>query len=510
MKAWVLLPGVALLTACAVGPDFQPPTAPAVSGYTPEPLAATASADVAGGQTQRFVEDMDIPAQWWAVYNSPELTALVERALQNNPTVPGAQAALKVALENVYAQIGGFFPLIDGSLSASREKTSNALSPVPSQNINVFSLYTAQLSLSYMPDVFGLNRRAVESLQAQADTALFTLQATYLTLTSNVVAAAVQEASLRGQIKATEESIAFGRQALAILHRQLAAGFAAGLDVAAQEAALAQTQATLPPLRKQLAQQRDLLAALTGAFPSEAPTEAVELDKLGLPQDLPVSLPAKLVQQRPDVRAAEASLHSASALIGVAVANRLPNLTLSANWGSTSLRSDALFGSGNGFYTLSGQVLAPIFDGFTLLHRERAARAAFDQATATYRSAVLTAFQNVADSLRALQYDADALAATAAAERATRTQRDIVRRQLDLGQVNYLALIQSEQTYLTAVIARVQAQAGRYADVAALFQALGGGWWNRPEHERSPPEVQTVAADRSTWRAVLDAIWPWP
>jgi len=500
---------VAALSGCAVGPDFQPPPAPDVAAYTAEPLGRTASAEVAaGGQAQRFVDDMQIPAQWWTVFNSPALTALVERSLANNPTVPAAQAALKVALETVYAQAGSFFPAIDGSFTPTRQKTSSSLSPVPSQNINVFSLYTGQLSLSYMPDVFGLNRRTLESLQAQADNQRFQLEATYLTLSSNVVASAIQEASLRDQIKATEDSITFGREALTLLQRQLKAGFAAGLDVAAQEAQLAQTEATLPPLQKQLAQQRDLLAALAGAFPNE-PAQTFELDSLQIPTNLPVSLPSKLVRQRPDIRAAEASLQSASAQIGVAIANRLPNLTLNATWGTAALRSDQLFGSGNGFWSLSGTVTQSIFDGFALLHKERAARAAFDQAAAEYKSTVITAFQNVADSLLALKYDADALKAAAEAERATRVQRDITRRQLDLGQVNYLSLIQAQQTYLAAVVNRIQAQATRDADVAGLFQALGGGWWNRPPPEPGSPVAKVEAAERSFWQTIADTIFPW-
>jgi NodT family efflux transporter outer membrane factor (OMF) lipoprotein len=481
-----------LAAGCTVGPDFLTPAAPDAPGYTPEPVAATASAPVRGGESQRFVQDMDIPAQWWVMFNSPELVALVERALQANPNIAAAQAALKAALETAYAQMGAYLPAVDGSFSPSRQKTSSALSPVPAQNINVFSLYTAQLSLSYTPDVFGLNRRTVESLQAQAENQRFQLEATYLTLASNVVVAAVQEASLRAQIRATEAIIAFGREALGLLRRQLSAGAVAGLDVAAQEAQVAQNEAILAPLQKQLAIQRNLLAALAGALPSQPPAETFELERLSLPQDLPVSVPAKLVQQRPDVRAAEASLHSASAQIGVAVANRLPNLTLSAAWGTTALRADSLFGSGTGFYTLSGQVLAPIFEGFSLLHRERAARALFDQAAAQYRGAVITAFQNVADTLRALQYDADALMSAAAAERASLTQLEITRRQLELGQINYLSLIQAQQTYLTAVIARVQAQANRYADAAALFQALGGGWWNRPEQPQTAVSIRNV------------------
>jgi len=484
---------VLALSGCAVGPDFETPAAPTVTGYTRESLATqTASAEVRGGESQRLVQDLDIPAQWWTLFHSPELNRLVERAIKANPNVQAAQAALKVALENVYAQQGAFFPTIEGSFSPSRNKSSNSIAPVPANNSNVYSLYTAQLSLSYAPDVWGLNRRQVESLQAQAEAQRFQLEATYVTLTSNVVTAAILEASLRAQIDATRDIIKIQNELLDLLHRQLQAGAVAGIDVAAQEAALAVALATLPPLEKQLAQQRDALAALIGAFPSEEPPEQFQLASLTLPQDLPVSLPAKLVQQRPDVRAAEANLQSASAQIGVAVANRLPNLTLSALWGTQAVSAGSLFGPGNAIWTLSGQLLAPLFDGFTLLHRERAARATFDQAAAQYKSTVLGAFQNVADTLRALQSDADAVKAQDAAVRAAKTSLDISRRQLELGQINYLSLLNAQQTYLQAVINLAQAQANRYADTAALFQALGGGWWNRPDQPQTAQSIMNV------------------
>ena len=321
----------------------------------------------------------------------------------------------------------------------------------------------------------------MESLKAQADSQRFQLEATYLTLTSNVVAAAVQEAALRGQIAATKRIIEIQSQSLELLQRQYALGQVASSDVAAQEAALAQSQATLPPLEKQLAQQRDLLARLVGRFPSETIAEEFELSSLQLPQELPVSLPSKLVAQRPDVRSAEEQLHSASAEIGVSIANRLPNITLSANVGSSATAISQLFTSGTGFWALAANLTQPIFQGGTLLHRQRAAEAAYDQAAAQYRSTVLTAFQNVADTLHAIQSDADALKAAVAAERAAAKSLAIARSQLELGDISYLALLNAEQTYQQAMINLVQALANRYADTAALFQALGGGWWNRSD-----------------------------
>jgi NodT family efflux transporter outer membrane factor (OMF) lipoprotein len=483
---------VALVTGCAVGPDFQPPAAPTVTGYTRQPLAAkTASADVAGGEEQSLLPDGDIPEQWWTLFQSPQLNALIEKALKANPTLVAAQAALSQAMELVYAQQGFFYPTIQAGLSSSRQRSSARLSPPLNTGKLTFNLFTSQVMVGYTPDVFGGIRRQVESLQAQAEFQRFQLEATYVTLTSNVVAAAVQQASLRAQIAATKEIIGISTKSLELLRRQFELGYVARLDVAAQEAALAQVQQTLPPLQKQLEQSLDLLRALTGRFPSEDPEETVELAALHLPEELPVSLPSKLVEQRPDVRAAEEQLHAASALVGVAIANRLPQFTISATSGGTATDFDRMFGSTlvstdppmtapNAFWSVVGSVIQPLFTGGTLLYRQRAAEAAFEQAAALYRSTVITAFQNVADTLYALQNDAESLKAAVAAERAAKVTLDLVVKQQELGLVNYLALLSAQQAYQQTQITRVQAQANRYADTAALFQALGGGWWNRP------------------------------
>jgi NodT family efflux transporter outer membrane factor (OMF) lipoprotein len=474
---------VAAVAGCAVGPDFQKPAPPEVSGYTPEPLAAeTSAAAVAGGAAQRFVQGMDIPGKWWRLFHSEPLNALIEQALKNNADLQAAQAALRVAQENALAQQGAYYPTVAGSFSPSRSKTATgALSPASASGNAYFSLYTAQLAVSYTPDVFGLNRRTVESLEAQAELQRYQLEATYLTLTSNLVAAVVQEASLRGQIAATEDIVKIEGQLLDLLRRQNALGQVAEADVVAQRSALAQAQAALPPLQKQLALQRNLLTALLGRYPSEEPAERFDLASIELPQELPVSLPARVVEQRPDVAAANASLHSASALIGVAVANRLPNLTLSASDGSAANALGRLFTPGTGFWSVAANLAQPLLDGGTLLHKERAARAAYDQAAAQYRSTVIVALQNVADALRALQADGDAVKATALAESSAAESLEITRKQLALGAINYLALLNAQQTYLQSRINLVQAQAGRFADTAALFQALGGGWWNRTD-----------------------------
>jgi NodT family efflux transporter outer membrane factor (OMF) lipoprotein len=473
----------AILTGCAVGPNFHRPDPPPVNGYTPEPLARrTAGANVSAGESQRFVEGLDIPGQWWTLFRSHALDELVDEAIKDNPTLESAQAALRVAQEDVLAQKGSYYPSLSVNFTPSRNKTATStITPVANTGNPYYSLYTTALSISYVPDVFGLNRRTVESLQAQADVQRYQLEATYLTLTSNIVTAAIAEAALRGEINATEETIRVVTDALDIMRKQLALGQIAGADVATQETALAQVQATLPPLQKQLAQQRDLLAALAGRFPSEGGMEKFTLDDLRLPEDLPVSLPSKLVDQRPDVRAAEEQLHFACAQIGVAVASMLPNVTLSGTGGSQALAFSQLFAPGTGYFTLAASLTQPIFEGGTLLHKTRAARAVYDQSAAQYKSTVITAFQNVADSLRAIQSDAAAVNTAAAAEHAAETTLDITRKQLQAGQIAYLSLLTAEGAYYQTLINLVVAKANRYADTAALFQALGGGWWNRSD-----------------------------
>jgi NodT family efflux transporter outer membrane factor (OMF) lipoprotein len=413
------LAALTLAAGCAVGPNFQRPTAPAVNGYVRELLPAkTTSAEIAGGEEQRFVPDEDIPEQWWTLFQSAQLNALIEKALKTSPTLVAAQAALRQAVELVYAQQGAFFPTLQAGFAPGRQKTSNALSPPLSTDQLLYNLFTTQVTVGFTPDVFGLNRRQVESLQAQANSQRFQLQAAYVTLTSNVVSAAVQEASLRAQIAAEKGIIEIITRSLELVRQQFELGYAARLDVAAQESALAQAEQALRPLQKQLVQNRDLLIALAGGFPSDDLEETFDLTALRLPQELPVSLPSKLVEQRPDVRAAEEQIHAASAEIGVAVANRLPQFTISAAYGGTATQFAQMFANGNSFWSVAGDAMQTLFAGGSLLYQQRAAEAAFDQAAAQYRSTVITAFQNVADTLYALQNDAESLKAAVAAERA--------------------------------------------------------------------------------------------
>jgi NodT family efflux transporter outer membrane factor (OMF) lipoprotein len=461
------------LSACAVGPNFKPPSSLPTDRY------------MAADGPQSFASSADVPYEWWRMYGSTALNDVVDNALRGSPTVTAAQAALRQANELVKVQRATLFPGLQAAYSPSRQRDAvGTLAPTLASSQPLFTLQTAQVSVSYMLDVFGGNRRQVESAQAEADTQRYDLEAAYLTLTSNVVAAAIQEASLRAQIKANEDIVRGEHDALDILNRQLTLGSIAQTAVLAQEAVLAASEAQLPPLRKQLAMQRDLLAVLTGRSPGEPPAATFELAALSIPKNLPVSLPAALVRQRPDVLAAEGQLHAASAQVGVAIADLLPQINLTATLGGASTSLSTLLASGNTFWSVGANLSQTLFAGGALWHHKLAADAALDEAGAQYRSVVLGALQNVADTLYALQYDAQAVDANQHAEQAAHRSLDTTHASLSQGSITYLDLLNAEQAQAQAVSNLEQARANYLADTAALFVALGGGWWNRPDHTR--------------------------
>lgn len=470
------------LGACAVGPDYHRPAAPVASGYTATPLPqATASAAGKDGLPQQWVTSMDIPGQWWTLFHSQPLNALIDDALKHNADVEAAHASLRAAWEAVYAQRGAYFPSVNASANTSRQDYANDVASGASSNASLYSLTTAQVSVAYTLDFWGANRRQVETLTAQANAQRFQLEATYLTLTSNLVNTAIEEASLRAQIATTLQIIDAQEKILDTLQQQHALGDAGEAAVAAQVTTLEQARATLPPLQKQLAQQRDLLAALSGRTPDQGVGATFNLDTLQLPAELPLSLPAQLVEQRPDVRAAEEQLHAASAQVGVAIANRLPNVQINASFGGAAERASQVFSAGSGFWSLGASVTQPLFDGGALKHKQRGAEAAYAQAAAQYRSTVLQAVQNVADTLHAIDADARGLAAAERAEQAAARSLAIARRQLALGDISQSSLLTTELAWQQTALSLVQARAARYADTVALFQALGGGWWHRKD-----------------------------
>lgn len=465
-----LIPALAL-SACAAGPDFHTPAAPGEQAYTAAPITT------AGEQT---LAPAPVDARWWEAFGSPQLNALVDQALKANTDLAATRAALKAARESWLASRGVLLPQVDATAGTSRNKGAQYLAPALNSGSFDYNLQTAQVNVGYTLDLFGGNRRQVESARAQYLSQRYATEAARISLITNVVAAAFNQAALRDSVNEQVRVVALDEQQLEIMRRQLAEGQIAGSDVMGQEAALAQAQMALAPLKKALAQADDQLAYLTGRSPADPALPGVELAKLTLPHALPLSLSADLVRQRPDVRAAEENLHSASAELGVAIAARLPQITLSAIGGGSAANWANLLGPANTFWTLGAGISQPIFAGGALLHRQRAASAQLDQAKALYRSAVLTAFQNVADTLHALQEDADALSAAKAASASAQAGFAVAQRKYAVGEVAFAGVIAAEQTLRGAQQAEAQAQAQRFADTAALYQALGGGWWNEP------------------------------
>jgi NodT family efflux transporter outer membrane factor (OMF) lipoprotein len=488
----VLLASVALVAGCTVGPDFTRPDKPKEQGYTPESLAPqTASApDVHGGAVQSFEPGRDIPGDWWTLFGSEELTALVREALSANPDLDAAQATLRQANETLYAQQGGLFPSLAANGSGTQQQSNGAALGSSSVGQVQYGVVSASLSVAYSPDIFGGVRRQVESQAAQVDVQRFALEATYLTLSSNVVVAAVNLASLRAQIAATEQVIRLQSDAINLVQTQVNLGGASMADLLAQQANLRATQATLPPLQKQLAIQRNQLMTLLGKPPTFDAGQELQLASFHLPEQVPLSLPSQLVEQRPDVRSAEAQLHVASANIGVAVAAELPQFNITAGIGYTAAGLASLITPASLVWNLGLAVAQPLFNGGKLDHQRKAAEAAYDAAAAKYRSTVLSAFQDVANALRSMQADADLLKATVESEQTAGASLAIVQQQYQLGAVNYLSLLNAQTTYQNAILSRVRAQAQRFSDTAAMIQALGGGWWNRidlrPESKGKP------------------------
>lgn len=481
-----------LLAGCMVGPDFRPPPIPHPKKYIQDPAPAkTIRISEAGtaGKTQYFDYTQTLPANWWRMFHSPQINALVRCGLQKNPTLAAAKAALIQAQQNYFAQLGSLFPSVTGNFSAERERfstTTFGTSNIGRMSTNVFNLFNANINVAYTLDVFGGLRRQLEAVGAQVDYQRFELEAAFLTLSSNIVSTAINIASLKAQIKVTQQLIYLQTRTLTILRQQYQLGGIAGAQVFLQESLVAQTRAALPPLQENLSRNLHILSTLVGDLPQEDKFLNIDLNKLHLPKDLPLSCPSSLVKQRPDIQAAIAQLHAASAQVGVATANMYPQITLNGTWGYQANHLRNLFQPHNYVWDIMGSVSQPIFKGGTLIALKRAAVAAFEQSAAQYKQTVLQAFQNVADSLRALEYDAQLLKVQIAAETAAQRSLTIAQGQLRLGGNTYLELLTAQRNLQQAQLGRIQAQAARYLDTVALFQALGGGWWQRCSVNCSP------------------------
>ncbi len=475
-----------LLAGCMVGPDYHAPGAPAVTDITEQALPArTVSAATPGGSAQSLVAGRDIAGEWWALFHSPQISDLVTRALAANPGVAAAQATLREARENLRAEQGSQYPQVTASASAERQQESLA-SVGFGTGSETYSVVSGSLSVSYTLDAFGGIRRQVEQLGAQAEYQRFELEATDLALVANVVNAAITEASLQAQIETTHDILRAYEEALEVTRRRFALGGVSQVDVLQQQSLRDTQAATLPGLQKQLEQERNQLAIYLGGVPSQYDRPTLDLDALTLPADLPVSLPSALVEQRPDIQAYAALLHAATANVGVATANMLPQISLTGSYGRDGATLSNLFTPAGIVWSLASSLTQPIFDGGTLRARKRAAIAAADVAAAQYSSTVNTAFQNVANALVAIQRDAETLAADLEAQSTAAKSLAVAKAQYVAGGGTYLNVLTAEQTDQSARLTLVAARAARFTDTVALFQALGGGWWHRSDVAPKP------------------------
>ena len=474
---WLLLASMSALAGCAVGPNFQAPAPPTTTAYSPQaqPPYIDSVPSVIGGQSQHIAPETTAPVEWWKGFGSPALNAMVDEALKANPDLKSSEAALRQAKALMRAQAGAQLPTLDGSYQAQRAKNSDAIAPLLSDNSELYSLHTAQLTVGYTLDVFGGLRRQTEAAAAQADQARFQYEAARLSLIANVVAAAFQSAALTRQIEAAQMNAKDIAQTLELMRKQLRAGEIGVANLAAQEALLAQANQALPPLVKSLNAQQSALAVLLGREAGQGAPAPLDLGALTLPAELPLTTPAVLVARRPDVAAAEANLHAASANVGVAIAARLPNITLNATYGGAAQQLNQILNSGNNLWTLTGGVTQPIFEGGQLKEKQKAAEAALDQAKAQYRSTVLGALKNVADSLDALVRDAETLKAAEAAEVASCQSLTFAQKSRALGEGAAQDVLLAEEAVAQARSTLAIASAARFSDTAALYQALGDG-----------------------------------
>jgi NodT family efflux transporter outer membrane factor (OMF) lipoprotein len=466
---------LAMLGGCEVGPNFVRPAPPDTDRYTRE-LQSEATV-TANGQAQNFTSSNTLIADWWKLFESEELNAVVNKAIANNPTLQASEASLRQSQDSMRAGYGVFFPQIQAGAGVSRQRVAPQQQGLQSGS-KIFNLITLSSTVSYAIDVFGGARRSVESLRAQADYQRYENVAAYLILSANVVNTGIARAAYIAEIHTTKKLIKLEQEQLHLTQAQVRSGTTPYSAVLSVQSLIATNEASLAPLEQNASQAEHLLATLEGEFPSKANLPDIDLTRLSLPVDLPVSLPSDLVNQRPDILAAEAQMHVASAKIGVATALMFPSFSLNGTFGTSGSNFGNLTAASGKFWSIGPSATIPIFQGTTLWFGRKAAIDTYQQSRANYRQTVLSAFEQVADSLKALEHDAEGLQAQVEAKRAAGEELKLVQANYHAGLIDYLAVLTADVQYHETTIAYLQADAQRYQDTVALFVALGGGWWN--------------------------------
>jgi NodT family efflux transporter outer membrane factor (OMF) lipoprotein len=491
LKTAIASLALCFVAGCNVGPKYNPPTAPSITAYTPQPQPAeTATSAGSAGVAQHLNSSAALPAQWWTLFHSPELNGMMEQALANSPTLAQAEARLKEAQEELNARTGATkYPAVTGNASVEGEQLNLAAYGIPFPNPSPFALLNGSVAVSYALDIFGANRRAIEGLGAERDYENWQLEGARLMLAGNVVSATIRQAEVRKQIALTRQLLALEQHELAITVERNRAGGTSDADVESRITTAAQTEATIPPLEAQLDVVAHQLAVLTGKSPAEVQIPELSLDALELPQELPLSLPSALVRQRPDIRAAESLLHQASANVGVATANLYPQIVLSGSGGGIGTS----FVAGGDVWNVASSLTQPIYNGGALRAEKRKAEAAYQEANSVYRQTVLQAFGQVADTLTAIDHDAQTLKARSDVAADADASYRIAQGRYQAGGISELVLLEAERQQLHAELDRAVATAARFSDSATLFQALGGGWWSTAAASTTGKNAQASA-----------------
>lgn len=475
----VLATTMTMLAGCALGPDFKRPNPPHADRYTAQSLKLEAK-DTGDELAQQAILGEQLDHAWWQLFQSDELNGVVKRALAQNRTIVAASYTLAQAQELAAAQAGTLYPQVGMMAGVGREKYGAEFlgtSPKPPP----FTYFAVGPTISYSLDYTGGGARSVEQKYALANYQRQQLDAAYLAVTGNAVMQSFRIASLRAQIATVQTLLEQDRENQKLVHEAFDAGSVSRLDIVSADSQLATDTTLLPPLRQELSLAQHALAIVLGQAPADGMLPEFDLARLTLPRHLPVSLPSELAHRRPDILAAEAELHAATAAVGVATSNLYPHIDLSASFGQQSTVIGQLFARNSNAWSLAGGFVAPIFDGGTLRAERRAAVDAMQASAAKYQQTVLTAFGQVADSLQALDHDTEALDAQTNARQAARDNLDLTRKSYREGNIGVLQVLDAERRYQQASLAYVRARANRYMDTARLFLALGG----------SGPEVDT-------------------
>ena len=454
------------LAGCAVGPDFKAPAPPTDRDYVQQEVSAS-SAELG----QRVFMGGTLRKDWWTSLQSPELNQVVEQALANNWSLEVARANLAKAEETVAVARGGLFPTIDAVAGAGRQKYGASFLGPQAATFQVFSAYTGGAAVSYDFDVFGGQRRQIELATADTQVQEEALNAAHLSVAGDTVLEALQIASIRAQIEAVQSVIASDQQNLTLVRKACESGVATQMDVTSAQSQLDHDRTMLPPLRQQLSVAQDALAILVGKSPATWAAPNFNLDTLTLPQDIPMVVPSELVRTRPDIRAAEARLHAASAAVGIATADMYPHLTLSAG-----IAEDGLFsGPAGAAWSVIGGLAAPVFHGGALSAHRRETQDTYQATFAQYQQTVLNAFKQVADNLHGLSNSADEVRTEQQALDSASAALRLTRLGYSVGNAGIVQVLDAQRLQQLAELQLVQARTQRYVQTVSLFLAAGGG-----------------------------------